>query len=401
MKNFLDRLSDKLNEIAKLYKKKPATQEKSSPVKVPSRTTHSVQKVEIDIPTTTIIKVILIVAIFLTLGKIFVQLQTIITITLICFFLSLGLSPLVSSLEKHRIPRPLAILLIYLIFLGILGILFYSIVPILGQQLLSISKDLRLYFSDGQAEIPFIHELLVRFRFDPTAVQQFITDNLSSISRNLQSVAGSTFVIVSGIFQGVFNFIFALVVLFFLLMEREIIGSFILALFPERDRDYIREKTARIQNKMSDWFRGQLILMISVGTAMYVGMKILEYFFGMPYAATIGLLAGFMELFPYIGVLITGILSGLIALNVSWVLLLAVIGWIILVQFLEGNLLVPLVMERVTGLPSVVVILALAIGGVLGNALGGVPMAILGMILSIPIAASVGIFVAEYAKKKH
>jgi len=56
-------------------------------------------------------------------------------------------------------------------------------------------------------------------------------------------------------------------------------------------------------------------------------------------------------------------------------------------------------MERVTGLPSVVVILALAIGGVLGNAIGGVPLSILGMILSIPIAASVGIFVAEYAKK--
>jgi len=58
-------------------------------------------------------------------------------------------------------------------------------------------------------------------------------------------------------------------------------------------------------------------------------------------------------------------------------------------------------MEKVTGLPSVVVILSLAIGGTIGNAFGGVPLAIIGMIMSIPVAASIGIFVGEYARRKH
>jgi predicted PurR-regulated permease PerM len=334
------------------------------------------------------------------LGRIFFQLQTIATITFICLFLTLGLSPLVSAIERHRIPRPLAILFIYIIFLGMLALLFYTVVPILGDQLLSISDDLRSFFSTEATQGSWVHDLLSRFRFDTNLAQKFLSENLSQISQNLQSVAGSTFVIVSGIFQGVFNFIFALVVLFFLLMEREQIGHFILALFPERDRAYIQEKTIRVQSKVSDWFRGQLILMVAIGLAMYIGMKVLEFFFGMQYAATIGMLAGFMELFPYVGVIITGILSGLVALNISWGLFLAVMGWIALIQFLEGNLLVPLVMERVTGLPSAVVILALAIGGVLGSALGGVPMAILGMILSIPMAASIAIFVSEYEQKK-
>ena len=133
-----------------------------------------------------------------------------------------------------------------------------------------------------------------------------------------------------------------------------------------------------------------------MGTFMYVGMKIFEWMFGMKYAATIGLLAGIMELFPYIGVLITGVLCLLIAINISWLLVAIVLVWIGIAQFLEGNFLVPLIMEKVVGLSSVVTILAIAIGGILGSALGGVPLAILGMIFSVPIVASVAIFVEEY-----
>jgi len=148
------------------------------------------------------------------------------------------------------------------------------------------------------------------------------------------------------------------------------------------------------------WVRGQVILMLSVGLGMYGGMKILEYIFGVQYAATIGLLAGFMELFPYIGVLVTGILACLIAINISWMALIGVFILIVLVQFLEGNVLVPIVMEKATGLPSVVVMLALTVAGVVGNAFGGPALAIICMILAIPVTASVSIFIEEYIKRE-
>ena len=227
-------------------------------------------------------------------------------------------------------------------------------------------------------------------------IKKYIADNLASISENLRGIAGSTLSILSGIFQGVFNLIFALVLMFFILLEREKIANFSLLLLPAKRRDYIKEKFESVQEKMSKWFRGQFILMISMGTFMYVGMKIFEWMFGMKYAATIGLLAGIMELFPYIGVLITGVLCLLIAINISWLLVAIVLVWIGIAQFLEGNFLVPLIMEKVVGLSSVVTILAIAIGGILGSALGGVPLAILGMIFSVPIVASVAIFVEEY-----
>ncbi len=406
MKKFFETISEKISEINEIREKhlnkkiKKTMEQKKSLFNNQPKVKK--EKLEIEIAAGTVVKILIIIAIFFALGEIFIQLKSILIVTIICFFLAMGLSPIVSAIEKKHIPRPIAILILYILFLGVITILFVQIIPILAEQLFSIAYDLKEFFATNEhTEIPFLNKIFTIFQFDPLEAEKFIADNLTAISKNLQSVAGSTFLILSEIFQGVFNFIFALVVLFFILMEREQIGHFFLALIPGKERKYFLDKTLVIQKKMSDWFRGQIILMISIGLAMYVGMKIFEHFFDMPYAATIGLLAGIMELFPYVGVLITGILSGLIALNVSWILMLLVIAWMILIQFLEGNLLVPLVMEKVTGLPSVVVILALAVGGVLGNAAGGVPLSILGMILSIPIAASVGIFVDEYAKKKH
>ncbi|MCK5461117.1 AI-2E family transporter [Candidatus Gracilibacteria bacterium] len=397
MKNFLKRVSNKLNElneVRKEYEKK-----KSRKVKLKKDITlnsnHN-QQIEIDISATVIIKIILIFALFLALKNIFIELQSIVIISTISFFLALGLSPIVKKIESFYIPRPLAIIILYLIFFSILVILFVAIIPILAEQLLSIAYDLKNFISNGEIKIPFFQNLLETFKFDTVEIKKYIADNLASISENLRGIAGSTLSILSGIFQGVFNLIFALVLMFFILLEREKIANFSLLLLPAKRRDYIKEKFESVQEKMSKWFRGQFILMISMGTFMYVGMKIFEWMFGMKYAATIGLLAGIMELFPYIGVLITGVLCLLIAINISWLLVAIVLVWIGIAQFLEGNFLVPLIMEKVVGLSSVVTILAIAIGGILGSALGGVPLAILGMIFSVPIVASVAIFVEEY-----
>ena len=177
MKTFLEHIVDKLNKLPTFDKK--FKNPKSPPHKVVAGPVLPTQTVEVDIPTNVIIKGVVVVALFLALGKIFVQLQSITTITFICLFLALGLSPFVGSLERHRIPRPLAILLIYLIFLSMLGLLFYTIVPILSEQLLAMSLDLNTFFSEK-----WMQEILVRFHFDPVTAQQFISDNIFNISQN-------------------------------------------------------------------------------------------------------------------------------------------------------------------------------------------------------------------------
>jgi len=397
MKKIFSFVVDKLEKIKELKKQNIKKRKEKKFPEYHKESENSV--IQIDISTKTLLKIILVIFAFVFASQILAQLKTILIIVGISFFLAIGISPVLDSIEKYRVPRPIAILIIYLFFFGALAILFVQIIPIVADQFYKIATDFNNYIK-GDNQISILNKLSELLRFESKDIYSFLTENLSDLSSNLKTIAGSTFEILSNIFNGVFNFIFALVLLFFILMEREDIGHFFLTLFPKKDRQYIAEKSQKVQKKMAEWFRGQIVLMIFVGLFMYIGMKILQFSFGMKYAATLGLLAGFMELFPYIGVFITGVLAILIAINISWVLVIAVLIWIAITQFVEGNFLVPVVMEKAVGMSSVAVILALAIGGILGSSIGGTALSILGMILSIPIGATISIFVKEYTNRE-
>jgi len=398
MKNIIKNVGSKIKELNDIRSEYLKKQHKTKTPKVKSAVKNTdAQVLKLEIATSTVVKVLLIVFLFGFLQQMLAELRTIIIIAAFSFFLAVGLAPFVAKLESHKVPRPLAILLLYIVFLGAIGLVFAKVLPIIAEQLLSISYDLRSLILNGKIEeYPWLLQTLEDLNFDPAELQRLVAQNITALANNLQGIAGSTLGVLMGVFQGFFNMIFALVLMFFILLEREKIGDFSLLLFPAKNRDYIENKFVSIQHKMAEWFKGQFILMVCMGSFMYVGMKIFEYFFGMKYAFTIGLLAGVMELFPYIGVLLTGLLCLVVAINISWILAIAVLVWIGLAQFLEGNFLVPVVMEKVVGLSSVVVMLAVSTGGILGAAFGGVPLAILGMIFAVPVSASVAIFVEEY-----
>jgi predicted PurR-regulated permease PerM len=361
---------------------------------------HVDQIMEVQISTRTLIKVMIAVSLFFLLGEVVVELKNVLTMTFISFLMALGLSPILDNIERYRIPRPIAILILYVIFLGGLAIVFIKVLPIIAEQLFGIAADIKNLF-DGEAsfQIPNWIAQLLGDNLPTTNIQNLLADNLVEVSKNIKDIAGSTFNLVSGIFQGLFNLSFTLILLFFILLEREQIGHFILALFPHKDREYILSKTVTIQKKLNRWFRGQGILMLSIGFGMFIGMKIFEFLFGMKYAVTVAIFAGFMELFPYIGVVLSYILVGAIALNASPLAFVVAISWVLFMQLLEGNVLVPLVMEKAVGLSSAMVLVTLVIGATLGFALGGTSLAIICMIFSVPIAASISIFVQEYADR--
>ena len=395
LKKVLKKISLPKIQPKKTEKKKESIHHKAPPEQIIRTIT------EFEISAKTIVKILLIIVLFMAGIEVVAQLKSILITLGISAFLAIGLTPVLDKIEEHRIPRPIAILILYILFLGAISLLFIKVVPIIASQLMDIARDLAQFVSnqDGSnLSFPFLDRFGLTLEI--SEIQHLLSNNLAAISKNLQTVAGSTVGIIGGIFQGVFSFIFTLVLLFFILLEREQIGHFILALVSDRNSDYIKTKFISIQLKMAKWFRGQLLLMIIMGLFMYTGMKVLEYFFGMQYAATIGIFSAFMELLPYIGVWLMGLLAGLIALNISWAALLAVLIWISITQVIENNFLVPMIMEKVVGLSSVVVLLVLMVGGALGFASGGVAMAILGMIFSVPVAASIAIFVQDYVDKK-
>lgn len=401
MKKVLKSISKKIESIQEIRKQYVSARNKPKrlkKIKIPKR---QIPESELYISNSTIVRILAWIIVFWLLVQGFFIVQNVIIFALIALFISLGMSPIIDGFERFKIPRPLAIILIYLVFISMIAVVFVGIIPIMAEQLGDIALTIRQFLQNYQTNpYPWLEKFSAYVPLNFAEIEEFITGNIGQISENLQSVAGSTLSVVKEIFNGVLNFIFALVLIFFILMEKESIGNFIIHLLPSRAHEYMEQKSQSVQEKIAQWIRGQAILMFSVGLVTYFGLKVFEYWFGMPYALTIAVITGVMGLFPYIGVLLSGALALLVSLNLGiWYAPLAIIGLIFLTQFLEGNVLSPMIMGKVVGLSPVVVILSLALMGTLGNHFGGVPLSIVCMIISIPVAASLSIFIEEYVNR--
>ncbi|MCE2353130.1 AI-2E family transporter [Streptococcus thermophilus] len=131
-----------------------------------------------------------------------------------------------------------------------------------------------------------------------------------------------------------------------------------------------------LNNRFHNFFVYQSIEACILGTLCYIGMHI----FNFPYAATISILIGFSAMIPVLGAYIGVTIGTILIMTHSVILALLFVAYVVILQQFEGNLIYPYVVGGSTGLPVVWVILAITIG----SALGG----ILGMLVSVPVAAT-------------
>ena len=165
----------------------------------------------------------------------------------------------------------------------------------------------------------------------------------------------------------------------FWLLERARVQRYVLAFLPAERHASIREVWDRIEVRLGRWVRGELILMgamaLATGTAYFV--------IGVPSAVLLGLIAGLCEALPIIGPLLGAVPAILVALTVSPQLALLVVGIYVVLQFLEGNVLVPMVMRNTVGLSPFLVLVSLLVGSSIGGPVGA--------LLAVPVAAAVEI----------
>jgi predicted PurR-regulated permease PerM len=137
---------------------------------------------------------------------------------------------------------------------------------------------------------------------------------------------------------------------------------------------------------MSSWFWGEVILMIVVGTLTYVGLNII----GMKYTLALSVLAGLLEVIPSLGPITSSIPAILIGLSYSPVIGLYCVVLYIVVQQLENNLIVPIIMKKVTGLHPIITLIAMVIGGKLAG--------VMGVLLAVPTTMFIETILIESQK---
>jgi predicted PurR-regulated permease PerM len=155
------------------------------------------------------------------------------------------------------------------------------------------------------------------------------------------------------------------------------------ALFPAGNRPRVREILFEMYKSVQRWFLGQLVSMTIIGLLFTIGLSII----GVPFALLLGLLSGLLAFVPFVGPLISVIPPVLLALVDDPIKALWVLAAYGVVQFIEGNIVQPVVMSRAVSLHPAVIVFAILIMGTL--------FGFVGVFFAIPLVAALHVLVSE------
>lgn len=268
---------------------------------------------------------------------------------LLTFFLAAVLAyilnPLVRWLEGWRVPRSLAVIGVFVVLvLAVVAALIAIIVPAVRQARTLIEEpEIIVQGAAGLLErgqdLPYVGEQVAEL--DQQTVVQFARDNAPPpqvIVDNALGLVGGVF----GVFGVILNLFLMLIISIYLLIDRERITGAALGLIPETMRDQTVELFHVVESTLFRFLKAQLFLCVLMGV---IGWAIAFFTIGGDYAVLIGLWVGFMELIPVLGAILGAVPVVLLALLDSPTQALLVAGIFLVVQQVEGNVLVP----RITG----------------------------------------------------
>ena len=314
--------------------------------------------------------------VLLSLAVLYV-IRDVVAIVFVSIVVAAALDPFVDYLQKYKIPRSVSILLIYLIILAIFSLVIVLLIPPMSEQIGQLAKNLPDYYE--KIALGF-NKLSDR----SSSVPATLPEALTGLSSNLAQATSGVFTTLTGLFGGLISFVSVLVIVFYLVVQDYGIKYYFKYFLPKTYQGKIIDLVDKIQNKLGWWLRGQIILCLIVGLAVYLGLTIL----GVKYALLLGIVAALTEIIPYIGPFIGAVPGVFIAFSDSFtkVLLVALVYFI--VQQLENSVLVPKVMQKSVGLDAVVVMVAILIGGSLGGMIGA--------LLAVPVAVIIEVIARDF-----
>lgn len=285
---------------------------------------------------------------------------------ILSLLISFLLNPIINFFIRLKFPRLLATLIVYLTLVATIMYLIYFSVPLLISEIQRFSTSLPQHITKAS---PFLEKLGIEIQYN----LQMIVKNLLERTRQISAgVMGA----LSIVFGGMLSSFFILSMAFFISLEEKGIPGFLILISPQKHEETILFIYKDIQKKVSGWIGARLIISIAVGIATYILLKIID----VQYANILSIISGILNFIPYVGPVIAGILMIIFILitDIWWKALVVAIVFTI-IQQLDGNVITPILTNKIIGLPPIFVLLALVIGGSLFGLL-------LGAILSIPVA---------------
>ncbi|HEY1594626.1 MAG TPA: AI-2E family transporter [Thermoleophilaceae bacterium] len=330
--------------------------------------------------TRAILKVLLVTA--ATAGALYLLylVRSVLGMVFIAVFLAVALGPAVDLFQKRgRMPRSLAIVLVYLTILGgIVGLGLLVVPPIVNGVNHFVGK------------VPtYVQDLRKNHTVRNYDNKYHITEKLNKEAKKLPTrlgdAASALTSITVGVFSAVFQLVTVLVLTFFFLLDGKRMVNWALRQLEPARAERLRAVIFDVYTAVGGYVIGNLIISVIAGTGTYIVLMIL----GVPFAVPLSVLMAFLDLIPLVGATIGGVGIGIVAAISDFPTALIVWAvYFIVYQQLENNILQPIIYRRTVSLHPLLVLIAVLIGG---SQLG-----VLGALIAIPVAAGVQILVKDW-----
>jgi predicted PurR-regulated permease PerM len=346
--------------------------------------------------TRVIVRVIVLLAGLIIASWLVYEIRTVLLLLVLSIFFCYLIAPIVHLIEQPvyigryelRLPRSLAIILVYLL----IGAVFFAVLqlvwPPLAQQVSELAKNLPGYSTSVKASVTKIfndaNSWMKHVKLPPQwqeAIFTRVSDMASSIAEWLTELLTGAF----GYLPYLTWFVLMPVLSFFLLKDAASFEQNLLALLPnERLQKRAHWLLMDISGTLAAYIRAQITACLVVGAAMMGGLTLI----GAPYPVVLGAIAGLLEFIPLVGPLLAALIIFLLTLTVSFKTALIVALFLVILRIVEDYIIYPRIVGRGIKMHPIMVILAILAGAEVGG--------LIGIFLSIPAVGLVMVFYNHY-----
>lgn len=290
---------------------------------------------------------------------------------IIAMIISYVLNPVVNLLNARKVPRPIAVLLIYAVFIASLTVILMNFIPMFMRQL----KELNEHLPELGLKAQFMINSFNRNELLPPSVREGLNEALfkleASFSEGITSFVNDIGSTINMMFVA---FIIPFLV-FYMLKDFKLIERTTLTFVPKKHRREMIRLFLDIDDALGNYIRGQFIVCLIVGTLAYIGYWLV----GMPYPLLLASIVAVFNIIPYLGPFFGAAPALIMASTISWKMVLLVAAVNLVVQILEGNVISPQVVGRSLHMHPLMIIFALLVGGEFAG--------VIGLILAVPFFA--------------
>ena len=307
---------------------------------------------------------------------------------LVGLVLASTIDPVAKFFKKYKIPRVVTVSSIFIIMTAIIAVSISFVIPALADDFVRLIAKLPILLNEINI---FGKDLGLK------ELSVYVTDLSRDISKgqiltvlkNSVIGAGSALNATGAVISSVVNFLLTLVFTFYLAAQEDGIKKFLKLITPKFYELYILDLWNRSERKIGSWAEGQILAGIIMGVLVYIPLKFID----MPYASTFAFLSFLGEMIPMVGLLLSSIPAILVAYfthDMTYALIVGAI-FVVLAQ-LENYVIYPKIMNKVIGVPAIIILIAFIVGAKVAG--------FWGVVLAVPLAAIMMEFVNDVLQEK-